>query len=189
MFIKYLFPALLLALAIVVPAKVQAQTMTWKGAWSASASYAAGNTITYGSSSYVALKASRNVNPKTTSTWTLLAAPGAQGPQGPQGLQGLQGPQGPQGIPGPQGTLTCQDVERDYIPNSGLNMYWIECPTGTRMMSIDYFINQPDSCVAKGAQIAYWDSSLRSGTVQIDCPGSINPSQDIQVHAVCCKSN
>lgn len=87
-----------------------------KGAWSAVATYAQGDVVTWGGSSYYATASHAAGEPPTgTSTtpdpddtavlagWGLLAVQGAQGPQGLQGVQGAAGPEGPQGLQGPQG--------------------------------------------------------------------------------------
>ena len=89
------------------------------GAWSSTATYAAGNIITYNNQTYLALTAvTANKIPSTfPANWQLLGS-NTTGPQGPQGIQGpagpagvagakgatgLTGPTGPAGAAGPQG--------------------------------------------------------------------------------------
>ena len=89
------------------------------GAWSSTATYAAGNIVTYNNQTYLALTAvTANKIPSTfPANWQLLGS-NITGPQGPQGLQGpagpagaagakgatgLTGPTGPAGATGPQG--------------------------------------------------------------------------------------
>ncbi len=101
---KVLFFGLLVA-TIVANAAVTINQ--YIGAWSATATYAAGNIVTYSNQTYLALAAVAknkipNVNP---ASWQLLGS-NVTGPQGPQGLQGpagATGPGGPQGIQGLQG--------------------------------------------------------------------------------------
>lgn len=87
-------------------------TMTWRGTWSSSATYAINDGVSYNGSSYVAYGAvgpSATPPPSDAAHWALLAQAGAQGPQGPVGPQGAtgatgsQGPQGATGATGPTG--------------------------------------------------------------------------------------
>jgi hypothetical protein len=91
--------------------------MTWRGAWTAIASYVKDDAVAFGGSSWIALRDSTGVQPVAGDDWALVAAKGntgpqglpgeigPQGPQGPQGAQGEPGPQGLQGIVGPQGPV------------------------------------------------------------------------------------
>lgn len=105
---------------------VSAASMTFKGAWSSSNTYAKRDVVYYDGSSWMSLSGG-NVNnaPRESSeAWLLVArkgdmgpqgetgpagpkgATGATGPAGPagsQGVAGAQGPQGPQGPTGPAG--------------------------------------------------------------------------------------
>ncbi|MBZ5732891.1 hypothetical protein K8Z61_00115 [Nocardioides sp. TRM66260-LWL] len=64
----------------------------FRGAWSASTSYAAQDVVTQDGGSYVARRASRGVAPTDAGTWGVLAAAGATGPAGPAGPAGSGGP-------------------------------------------------------------------------------------------------
>src|SRR5262252_3747154 len=69
--------------------------IVYKGVWSASTNYGLNDSVTYGGSSYIALKTSVNVIPGTDpTTWGIFAA---QGTTGAQGAPGIQGPTGAQG--------------------------------------------------------------------------------------------
>ena len=95
--------------------------VTWarsaaRGAWSASAVYAPGDTVQRGGSTYQARIASKGRTPAAGRYWTLLAAagaPGAQGPAGPPGPAGPQGAPGATGSPGPPGERGPSTVYRD----------------------------------------------------------------------------
>ena len=79
--------------------------IVYKGGWSASANYLVNDSVTYGGSSYIALKTSVNVIPGTDpTTWGIFAAQGTTGAQGAPGIQGPTGAQGAQGLPGPAST-------------------------------------------------------------------------------------
>lgn len=89
-----------------------ANAFVFRGAYSATTSFAQGDVVTFGGSSYVSLVAANegNAPPSSPSAWAALAlgATGVQGPQGPAGPVGPQGPAGasvvgPAGPTGPQG--------------------------------------------------------------------------------------
>ena len=56
--------------------------VNWRGSWSSTPTYARNDAVKYGGSSYIALKASHNVRPTTTSTWAMLASAGSVGATG-----------------------------------------------------------------------------------------------------------
>jgi hypothetical protein len=78
----------------------------WRGAFDCSASYSAGDAISYQGSSWITNTPIGGCVQPPFSPWSLLAQQGAAGPAGaqgavgPQGIQGLMGFQGPQGPPG-----------------------------------------------------------------------------------------
>src|SRR5947199_180968 len=75
--------------------------MNFGGAWNAGIHYQAGDVVTFGGSSWIALGVNSGQQPSTLSpVWTVTAQ---QGPAGPQGSQGVPGPQGGAGPQGPQG--------------------------------------------------------------------------------------
>jgi len=73
------------------------QTLTWRGAWSSTASYGVGDLVSYAGSSWVSRSPSnQGITPSSgSSAWNLVAQKGESGPQGPAGPQGPSGPQGP----------------------------------------------------------------------------------------------
>ena len=77
---------------------------SYYGAWRTTATYAAGDVITFNNKTYVSLvAANKNKNPSTVVTaWQVLGL-GTTGPQGPKGATGPQGPKGDAGAIGPQG--------------------------------------------------------------------------------------
>ena len=76
-----------------------AKGLNFRGAWSATTSYAVGDAVTSAGETWSALHANLNSKPPSAN-WALLAAKGAQGPQGAKGPQGAQGAPGAQGTPG-----------------------------------------------------------------------------------------
>jgi hypothetical protein len=94
-------PILVGALDSLAPGCFARTPMNFGGAWNAGYSYRAGDVVTSGGSSWIALGVNVAQQPSTLSPfWTVTAE---QGPAGPQGGVGPQGPQGVQGVPGPQG--------------------------------------------------------------------------------------
>ena len=83
--------------------------LTWKGAWSATGTYAKDDAVGYNGASYFCLAPVSNSSATPTSDptkWALLASQGAtglQGATGPRGVTGATGPTGPTGAAGPQG--------------------------------------------------------------------------------------
>jgi hypothetical protein len=99
--------------------------MVWMGPWSASASYTATDTVSYGGSTYIAIASSYDNAPPNSTYWAVVAqigATGATGPSGPtgatgaigaigsQGVAGATGATGPQGATGPTGSTGSQGV-------------------------------------------------------------------------------
>jgi hypothetical protein len=88
----------------------------WQGAWDGGASYAPGDVVTDGASSFVAVAPALPGDDPAfgPGVWELLAAGGLRGdqgpagptgPAGPQGLRGEIGATGPQGPSGPMGPV------------------------------------------------------------------------------------
>jgi hypothetical protein len=83
--------------------------LTWKGAWSATGTYAKDDAVGFNGASYFCLAPVSNSSATPTSDptkWALLASQGAtglQGATGPRGVTGATGPTGPTGAAGPQG--------------------------------------------------------------------------------------
>jgi hypothetical protein len=87
----------------------QGPPVTFQGEWLIGTTYAIGDAVGYGGSSYIAVLANVGREPDMSPQyWGLMAAAGAAGPAGLQGLQGLQGPNGyagQAGATGPQGPV------------------------------------------------------------------------------------
>ncbi|MFL6114565.1 MAG: hypothetical protein ACJ786_24910 [Catenulispora sp.] len=93
---------------------------TYRGVWSASATYHVLDVVSSGGSSYLARATSTGSTPATHPTrWGVLAARGATGPQGPQG------PTGPAGASG------YQVVTQYFTVNTGTQyLADVHCPAG-----------------------------------------------------------
>ena len=80
---------------------------SYQGVYSAATSYAAGDVVVFGGSSYTSLVASNRGNTPGLSPgyWGLVAQQGAVGPQGVQGVAGPVGLTGPAGPAGPVGSV------------------------------------------------------------------------------------
>lgn len=104
-----------------IPGPVGPATFNPRGAYNAAQTYAAGDVVTWGGSSYYATATHAANQPPTgtpadpgtddqatNSGWEFLAVQGAQGPQGIQGIQGVAGAVGPQGAVGAVGAQGVQ---------------------------------------------------------------------------------
>lgn len=78
-------------------------SLTPKGEYSPDTAYTALDVVSYGGSSWMALKDVTGVAPAEGENWMLLAQKGDKGEQGIQGIQGIQGETGGPGPTGPQG--------------------------------------------------------------------------------------
>jgi hypothetical protein len=100
------------------PAGPQGPPVSFRGAWLATNTYAAGDAVFYNGSAYIATAAVNGNPPGVSPAWSLLVqqgSTGAAGPQGVQGSAGLTGPAGPQGATGSAG-LTWRGT---YNPQTG----------------------------------------------------------------------
>ncbi|MBS1820609.1 MAG: collagen-like protein [Acidobacteria bacterium] len=86
--------------------------MAFRGTYSSTTNYAAGDGVIFGSSGYVSLAGNNHGNTpdQSPAAWAIFATgtpgqTGAVGPMGPQGITGAQGPAGPQGLQGVQGPI------------------------------------------------------------------------------------
>jgi uncharacterized protein (TIGR03437 family) len=79
--------------------------LTWKGAWSAGASYNANDGVGFNGSSYIALLGNNTGNTPgdSPSFWSLLAQVGSTGPTGVTGAVGVTGSTGTMGVTGSTG--------------------------------------------------------------------------------------
>jgi hypothetical protein len=105
-----LFSALVIVCVSVPARAVNVTINTFRATWSSSATYSAGNVVTYQGASYISLVSNnKNVTPSSsTSAWAILDPPGvtgASGPAGPQGPGGGPGAPGTAGAAGPQGLM------------------------------------------------------------------------------------
>jgi hypothetical protein len=114
----------------------------WRGAFDCSASYSAGDAISYQGSSWITNTPIGGCVQPPFSPWDLLAqqgAAGASGPSGPAGITGATGAagaQGPQGVPGAQGPTGpvginnrgAWSASNSYNPNDAVTdqgSYWL----------------------------------------------------------------
>ncbi len=86
---------------------VGAVGLTWRGTWSASATYNANDAVAFSGTSYLCVFGP-NTNaepdlPAFAGVWSTLASKGTAGTTGSQGVVGPQGASGPQGLTGVQG--------------------------------------------------------------------------------------
>ena len=84
----------------------QGPPVTFQGTWLGGTTYALGDAVFLGGSSYISLVAGNIGNEPDTDNgmhWAVLAQQGAAGPAGPQGPTGNDGAPGPPGLPGPSG--------------------------------------------------------------------------------------
>jgi len=83
----------------------QGPPLTFRGDWLIGTSYAVGDAVAYGGSSYSSLQTNVDREPDVSPLyWGVLAAAGATGPAGANGPQGLQGPSGTAGAAGAIGS-------------------------------------------------------------------------------------
>ncbi len=71
--------------------------LTWRGPWSATASYASDDAVSYNGNSFIAVAANANEAPGSGSSWNLLAAKGDKGDTGATGQTGAAGQNGADG--------------------------------------------------------------------------------------------
>lgn len=117
------------------PAGPQGAAALWqyRGAWSNSATYVAGDIVTYQGSSYYTLTGNVSNYPPGTVLidWALISSKGevgatgatgpqgSVGPQGDQGIQGIQGPIGPAGANGTSVTILGTVSSIGALPSTG----------------------------------------------------------------------
>jgi len=130
--------------------------ITWRGAWTSTDTYAAGDGVSFGGSSYISLQAGNTGSPPDASpaSWDLVArkgdkgdqgdsgpkgdkgdkgdpgAPGATGPKGDPGPQGPAGPQGLQGVPGVAGDTGPQGAQGPVGPQGLMGPQGLVGPQG-----------------------------------------------------------
>jgi hypothetical protein len=86
------------------PTGPQGPPNMFRGAWNNATSYAAGDAVSFGGSSYVSLSGSNMGNsPSSGGPWAVLAQQGSPGTTGPAGPSGPSGPPGGVGSGGPAG--------------------------------------------------------------------------------------
>jgi hypothetical protein len=131
--------------------------LTWRGAWSVSASYATNDAVQNGGSAWVAKLASTGVVPIEGASWTLLAQKGATGLTGPQGLTGATGSTGPPGATGttgatgpagPTGATGLQGVTGATGPQGAQGPQGPQGPPGTNVTSNTVLYNVGNSGTA-----------------------------------------
>ena len=106
----------------------QGPPMTFRGEWLIGTSYAIGDAVAYGGSSYIALSANVGREPDMSPVyWGLLVEAGAAGPAGPAGATGLQGPTG---YPGPMGLTGAQGPVGPFGPPGATGAVGATGPAG-----------------------------------------------------------
>jgi hypothetical protein len=116
----------------------------FRNTFSATATYAVNDVVTYGGSTYVAITANGpdTQTPDQNSTaWSLMAQQGATGTQGPQGATGLTGTTGLQGATGAQGPIGLTGMTGAQGPQGpvGLNgPTGPQGPAGTNGVGFNY---------------------------------------------------
>jgi len=117
--------------------------INWRGAWSATTTYAANDGVNYQGSSYVATAATTGSTPPAA-PWQLVAQQGATGPTGatgPQGPTGATGPQGATGATGPQGSTGATGAQG--LPGTPGSVWWTGsgAPASGTGVQGDYYLN------------------------------------------------
>ena len=157
----------------------------YQGAYNAATTYAAGDAVTSGGSSWYSLQAGNLNNPpgSSPSYWALLAQVGATGPAGPTGATGPQGATGPAGAGGITSVTQVTSSTRIAYPspaNPTPDTYYTtaSCGGGTHLTgggcaptgagaadlyNTGFFYGgypTPSSGTPTGWQCVYWDPSL-----------------------------
>jgi len=83
--------------------------LRFRGAWSSSASYVIDDVVVHNGSSYIALAATKNVQPPSAGKWTLMAAAGQDGEDGVDGVDGVNGEDGVDGVDGVDAAMVVAD--------------------------------------------------------------------------------
>ncbi len=114
--------------------------IAWGGAWAISETYAAGDGVSFGGSSYISLQDENTGQQPDFSPayWDPIAQKGEMGANGSDGAPGPQGIQGPEGSVGPQGPPGADGVSGSVIggnySNTGNSRFlvpWANATTGT----------------------------------------------------------
>lgn len=129
--------------AIALAALAQGRrALEWRGVWEPQRRYGVGDVVTHLGACWVAVQASRNVEPGSSPAWEIMAGTiawdggtgeggvGPQGPAGPQGEAGPVGPQGPQGEIGPAGATGPQGETGPAGPQGALGPMGPQGPAG-----------------------------------------------------------
>jgi microcystin-dependent protein len=113
----------------------QGTGVNYRAAWNGASNYAINDAVSYGGSSYVALKTSVGVVPGTDpTTWGIFAQKGDTGATGATGLQGPTGQTGATGAAGPASTSITQAQYTQPAVNANVTIAvdqtsW--CPPGS----------------------------------------------------------
>jgi len=109
------------------PAGPQGPPLTFRGEWLIGVSYALGDAVAYGGSSYIALTANFGREPDLSPQYWALLAAAAVGPAGPAGATGLQGATG---FPGPTGPAGAQGLVGPVGPAGAIGLTGATGPAG-----------------------------------------------------------
>jgi hypothetical protein len=152
----------------------QGPPVSFRGNWATSTTYAIGDAVFFGGSSYISLVIGNQGNePDTSPTqWAVLAqqgatgATGAQGPTGPMGLPGapgVQGPAGPAGFTGPAGPQGPAGPIGPQGPAGGIQSFAVngDYPSGSSWAALNY------GCCLNPATIVISNSLPNAGTYLI----------------------
>lgn len=151
---------------------------SYYGKWAATATYAAGDVVTFNNITYLSLiAANKSKNPvKAIKAWQVLG-PGSIGPQGPQGLQGIVGVkgetgaiglQGPQGVAGPKGDTGAAGIDSKGTATGDMQWWngkaWVSIPVGANNTKLKNCKGVP-TWVTSGCVFAIGDTGPAGGKV------------------------
>ncbi len=122
--------------------------LTWRGAWSVSASYATNDAVQNGGSAWVATLPNTGILPTAGTNWTMLAQKGDPGLTGPQGLTGATGSTGPPGATGTTGATGAPGATGATGPQGAQGPQGPQGPPGTNVTSNTVLYNVGNSGTA-----------------------------------------
>ncbi|MHC1730016.1 MAG: hypothetical protein AB9866_29135 [Syntrophobacteraceae bacterium] len=159
---------------------VPVTSMTFKGDWNSSKTYAAHDVVFYNGSSWFSLVGSNkgNVPDAAAGKWTMLAQKGDRGVQGPQGIPGAAGavgavgPEGPRGSRGATGATGAQGPEGTQGASINWRGEWSAQNTYAVLDSVSYSgssyicktsITSP-SATTPSSDTTHWNLMAQKGT-------------------------
>jgi hypothetical protein len=127
----------------------------WKGSWSGSVAYEAGDAVAFNGSSYVSLTSANTGNQPDISpgSWELIAQKGDTGPQGPTGATGPQGTTGATGATGATGPPGANGISGSAIggnyPNTATNNFLMPWGSTTNATEANVSVPLPSGTARK----------------------------------------